>query len=188
MIYEIPSDEYTVINAQFPSRIEFGFQKKGTWYFDDSVIPHLDIDYDAVFQALYTQTLAQYLSGKTQVEFNKNPSEFGFQTTLQTSSTEYSTMAGMSVTPEEGKYYIKFGAYGSVSKTNEVSYAVFKNGTQIYQSVRSPKPRANQNFELNTDAALDCNGTDVIDIRYKTSNPKATLKIYNRNLITLRLE
>jgi hypothetical protein len=188
MIYEIPNADYPTINAAFPNRIEFGFERNGKYYFDSGILQYLDVDYDSIFQGLYGQNLADYLSDKPQAQLDKNPEVFGFETTLQTSSTEYAPMSGMSVTPEEGDYYVKFGGYASMNKSRDMYYAVFKNGAIIQKSERAIKPNNNKNFIISTEAVVKCEGNDTIEIRYKISDSKTNLKVYNRNLTTIKTD
>ena len=110
--------------------------------------------------------------------------------TTSTTSTSYVVISGMTQTPESGTYVVIFSASGGPSSKDTDSYfAVFYNGSIVSDSERYINQGGNHNHPLNvslhTIATVTANGSQAIDIRYKTAS--GTFIINKKSLVLIRV-
>jgi hypothetical protein len=85
--------------------------------------------------------------------------------------------------PESGTYIVNFSSSAKLSlQNNTYEYAIFKAGIIVQQSNRILFPNNNNNIQLiSTQSTISVNGSESINIKYKTTG--GTFTVYERNLI-----
>ena len=58
---QVDQSDRDAIEAAFPSRLEITFSEGNYWWIDENIISYLDVDYDSIFQSLFTQNMQEYL-------------------------------------------------------------------------------------------------------------------------------
>jgi hypothetical protein len=99
------------------------------------------------------------------------------------SSNSYIDMDSMTLMPESGTYIVNFSSSAKLSlQNNTYEYAIFKAGIIVQQSNRILFPNNNNNIQLiSTQSTISVNGSESINIKYKTTG--GTFTVYERNLI-----
>lgn len=105
-------------------------------------------------------------------------------TTTSTVSTAYVLIAGMTTTPVAGSYLVMFSASGSTSSSSaNINYAVFVGGVVVASSERLLRSATSTTMGLYTQAKVTVNGSQAIEIRYKTSTGTFTVNVRNICLV-----
>ena len=108
-----------------------------------------------------------------------------------TTSTTYTLMNSMTTTPASGTYLVSFSSSGNSSSTgSNVNYALFNNGTIIQHTERNFNYGGGGHTNgydaaLHTQAVTTVNGSQAIEVQYKTSS--GTMNIHERSMILLKL-
>jgi hypothetical protein len=108
-------------------------------------------------------------------------------TTRTTSSTNYATITGMTITPGAGNFMVWFDASISHSSTGNTIYvSIFSNGVQIAKTERTLVLSDQKQQGMVVPIALKTTvaglgAGQAIDIRWKTSG--ATASIYNKSMM-----
>jgi uncharacterized lipoprotein YehR (DUF1307 family) len=111
--------------------------------------------------------------------------------TTSTTSTTYTIMNTMSITPAAGTYFVTFSASGRGSATNaDHQYALHSAGVIIAHSERmdgenSAAANSTTTRCYYTQAIITVNGAEQITLQYKTS--AGTLTVFERSLIVLKV-
>jgi hypothetical protein len=109
-----------------------------------------------------------------------------------TTSTTYTLLDSMSLTPPAGKYIVNFSASGKGSSYNkELDIAIHKDGVIVPDSQRETGLNSgSQNFDtirnMGTQATVTVTGSEAIEVMFKTTG--GTFTVYERNLILLKVE
>lgn len=94
-----------------------------------------------------------------------------------TSSSTYSLLSGMTLTPLAGTYIAIFSCSSSASVllgAPTVNFALFINGTKVERAERSSSSGRNSDFGTPTfNTLITVNGTDVVEVRWNTSSGTA---------------
>lgn len=108
-------------------------------------------------------------------------------TPFATSSSVYVPITDFVVTPAHGKYAVWFNCSASSTNNNsQNTVAIYKNGVIVQDSERNQQAvSSNFNFQLNTLAIIDFNGTEQLQVFIKVST--GTLTIGARTGVALRL-
>ena len=107
--------------------------------------------------------------------------------TTSTTSITYVTMDSMTVTPVSGTYAVIFScSCRGDSPNSSLEFAIHKNGVEVTSSARIQNvdvinQMSNMVNNVSTQAIVVTNGTDVIDIRYKTT--VGTFLVFKRSMI-----
>jgi len=104
-----------------------------------------------------------------------------------TTSSTYTLMNGMTTTPSSGTYMITFSTSGNIDGVSVLgSYALFKNGSVIQHTTRNIKTNRSSNIlTLHTQDTTTVNGSETIEIKYKTASK--TFTVYNRSMLLLKI-
>lgn len=109
------------------------------------------------------------------------------QTAFSTSSATDVQIAGFTITPSAGEYFVSYNS-SNVSTTNnaECTCSLYKNGALITGTERTARSTAS-NFilQLSTQGTSTFNGTDQLRVYVRTTT--GTLTVNARNIIMLRL-
>ena len=111
--------------------------------------------------------------------------------TSTTSSTSYVVIDSMTVTPIAGTWWVSFSSSGNGSAQNaDLDFAIFMDGSVVSGTTRRNGHQSGQQNKdtvrpMHTQAIIATTGTEVIDVRYKTSS--GTFSVYERNLILVRV-
>lgn len=99
-----------------------------------------------------------------------------------TTSASYVLISGMTTTPAAGSYLVLFSATGSTSASSIVgNYGIYVGGSLVASSEQPCKwSNATTNI-MHTVAKITVNGSQTVEIRYKTS--AGTFTVNSRNLI-----
>jgi hypothetical protein len=117
--------------------------------------------------------------------------ELSATTTTSITSKTYVVMDTMTTTPASGTYMVTFSASGSGSSTrNIMEYSIFKANTIIQHSHRWLNRSvgfytSGNDSALHSQAIVTVNGSQVIDVRYRTN--KGTFTVEERSLILIKL-
>lgn len=103
-----------------------------------------------------------------------------------TTGTSYATMTSMTATPASGTYEVVFSASGSSSIASaNCDYAIFVDGTIVAHSERQMfygggSQAADVDMTMHTRAKVSVNGSQAIDIRWRTD--QGTFTAHERSL------
>jgi len=112
-------------------------------------------------------------------------------TDTSTTSTTYTLMNSMTTTPASGTYLVSFSSSGNSSSGGaDVNYAIYSGGTIIQHTERNVNyggggPTSGYDVSLYTQAVTTVNGSQVIEVQYKTN--AGTMSIHERSMILLKL-
>lgn len=110
--------------------------------------------------------------------------EISATSVTSTISSTYNVISGMTSTPSAGMYVVLFSSTGSTSKSSAIiNYGIFINGTLVDSSERTYRGTTSTTHTLYTQAKVTVNGSQTIDIRYKTSDGTFTVGIRNMLLL-----
>lgn len=109
-----------------------------------------------------------------------------------TTSANYVTVNTMTSTPVSGIYLVTFSASAESTNTQANTFcALHKNGTIIDHTERLHNSATGSNsvrdiaFSIHTQDIITVNGSDVIDVRFKTNSE--TFTIHQRSMILLKI-
>jgi len=112
--------------------------------------------------------------------------------TASTNSVFYVVLTGMTTTPISGSYLVSFSASGRGNLVGQnCEYAIFQNGSIISHTERnldfnSGGTQADDLYmAMHAQALVSVDGTEVVEVRYKTSAP--TFFVEERSLLLFRL-
>lgn len=107
--------------------------------------------------------------------------EVAFSSNITTTSTTDVVLTGMTITPISGTYLVMFSTWLTASAASNVhTMSIYVNGVQNAGSIRAAIPfssaslAATQDIPLSTNAIVTVNGSQAIDIRWRTSAGTAT--------------
>jgi hypothetical protein len=109
-------------------------------------------------------------------------------TSTTTTSATYELMAGMTITPPAGKYFVSFSTTFEHSNNGEtIQYTIYAAGSQIVASERTvTSPRwVNADYPAMTGAIVTVNGSQAIGVGWRTTSPTATA--LTRSLFIVRV-
>lgn len=118
-------------------------------------------------------------------------SELTGTSTVSTISSSYTTITGMTSTPEAGTYMVSFSASGVGSTDDqEMQVSLYKNGSKVSQTENdygfdSNSGNSGSRFSIYTQALVTLNGSQAIEARYKTNT--GTFEIYERSMILVKV-
>lgn len=130
---------------------------------------------------------------------NTNPYSYVTSTTaVSTSSTTYTTVTGMSITPVAGTYLVIFNTRATTTGASaQAEFALFNAGTRVTESTREVSCNIQLlgliTISLNTIgtsgtsvAVITVNGSQAIDTRFRSVNG-GSITFTERNLTLLRI-
>jgi hypothetical protein len=115
------------------------------------------------------------------------PVEVSATDMVSTTGSSYILLPGMTGTPAAGTYKFTFSSTGETVNKNQVAwYAIFKDGVIVQHTERRASVNGNQNIDshltLHTQAVLAVTGSEVVEVRYKSSGNNA-FSVFDRSLI-----
>jgi hypothetical protein len=103
-----------------------------------------------------------------------------------TTSTSYVVMLGMTSTPSAGTYVVMFSSTLSVSSASAVvTYGVYVGGSLITHSERSYRGATSAISAIYSQAKVTVNGSQAVEIRYKTSTGTVTVNARNMEIVAV---
>jgi hypothetical protein len=105
-----------------------------------------------------------------------------------TTSTTDVAVAGMTITPPAGKYAVWFSSFLQHSNNNRtINISIYAGGTQYAYSERMAQMSQWNNVALcfATNAIVTVNGTQAIDVRWRTNG--GTASMLNRSMLIVRV-
>lgn len=118
-------------------------------------------------------------------------SEITGTTATSTTSSSYVVINSMTTTPASGTYMVSFSASGDISNGNaDADYAIHNDGSIVTHSLRHLGHDGGAHtggFKVTfyTQAIVTVNGSQAIDVRYKTSS--GTFTVDERSMILLKV-
>jgi ribosomal protein L21E len=105
----------------------------------------------------------------------------------QTSSTTYTLLTGMTITPPAGTYWVKFTSSVRNSSGNQINYqSIFSGGSQVAASeVAARNGTNNADSSVSTQAIVTVNGSQAIEVRVRVSGSTGTW--HQRTLVALKV-
>ena len=115
-------------------------------------------------------------------------SEVTSTSSTSTTSSSYSTIGGMTSTPAAGTYMVTFSATAYNSNANiDMTIGIHKAGTLVASSVRLENGNAsNKRFTCHTQALVTVNGSQAIEVKYKTASN--TFYMLERSMILVKVD
>jgi hypothetical protein len=111
---------------------------------------------------------------------------------VSTTSSTYAQMGSMTATPASGVYVVTFSGSGNVaSGGDDAVYALYSAGSIVQHSERnlSWNGGAHANaleMAMYTQAVVTVNGSQVIEMRYKTTSGSA-FTVHGRSMILVKV-
>lgn len=118
-------------------------------------------------------------------------SEVTSSSNTSTTSTSYTQVNSISSTPAAGTYMVSFTASGKGnSDDQEMQVCIYNDGSAVAHTERDYGFEADANnndrrFAIHTQALVTVNGSQTIDVRYKTNT--GTFSIYERSMVLLKV-
>ena len=117
-----------------------------------------------------------------------SPIEVSAVNTVQTSSSSFTLIPGMTTTPPAGTYYASFSTSGA-SWTGDINgnYAIYVDGSKVGHSERlhDYKSLSDAYVTFHTQAIVTVTGSEAVEVRYKTN--QGLFRMRERSLILLNL-
>lgn len=112
--------------------------------------------------------------------------EVSTSASTSTTSSKYVLMNGMTSTPASGTYLVMFSSSGSPSSASAIAtYAVYVGDTINTSSERSFRGTTSTTHTLYTQAKITANGSQTVEIRYKTSAGTFTVGARNMEIVAV---
>ena len=113
-------------------------------------------------------------------------------TSTSTTSTTYTLISGMTITPGAGTYIATFSSSGRAqSEDQQMQVSLFSNGVQVAHSERdhgwdtADPDNEDYRFGIHTQAVITVTAGQAIEARYKTDY--STFNIFERSLILIKV-
>jgi hypothetical protein len=110
-------------------------------------------------------------------------------TTTSTTSSTYTLMNAMTVTPSAGVYLATFTASGRATETDQlINYALFKDGTIVAHSERNAHNTGAgyMDITLHTSAVITFTGSETCEVHYKSSGSH-TMSVFQRTMTLVQM-
>ena len=134
-----------------------------------------------------TQTLTNKTINASNNTITLTTSKFIATATTSTTSTTYVLLNSMTTTPDNGTYMVTFSASGLINGVDALgNYALHAGGTIIQHSERDNKTNSTTDITtLHTQDIITVDGTEAIEVKYKTASN--TFTVYSRSLILIKM-
>jgi hypothetical protein len=117
--------------------------------------------------------------------------ELSATASTSTTSTSYTQINGMSITPAAGNYMVKFSASSNGTAANQQLQTALYVGGSVQAFTEGDfgfevnAANDNNRFSIQSDAIVTVNGSQAIEMRYKTNT--GTFNVHERSMILLKV-
>lgn len=157
-----------------------------------------NINATSIGHGLIDNLTFNYLEGTTSniqqqlndIYVNMSPQIVTYNNIAMSSNITYYIIDRMYIQPTIGKYFVIFSCSLQIPNTNSVfNIALFLNDTIIQDSIRSINNITGQNTlyqDFQTQTLVEVSGSDIINVKCKSSSNQYSLIITQRNLILFK--